>query len=67
MYAVREAARKYDIRELTVDQIRGTTLDDFRKALQIVKPTVNREDLKGYLAWNQKFGSYNYDPEQLDT
>lgn len=52
MFPVRDAARMYNIKTLTADQIRATTLDDFKRALSTIKPTVNRDDLKGYLQWN---------------
>ncbi|CAD8057759.1 unnamed protein product [Paramecium sonneborni] len=67
MYSIRDAAKMYTIKNLKLDQIRATTIDDFKRALQIVKPTVNQNDLKDYLKWNQQFGSYNYDADNLDT
>lgn len=43
--------------EVDAQQIRPIDVNDFRKSLQRVKPTVSPLDLQQYVEWNNQFGS----------
>lgn len=43
--------------EVEAQQIRPIDVNDFRKSLQRVKPTVSQSDLQQYIEWNNQFGS----------
>ena len=42
------------------DEIRGVNIEDFRKALNVVKPSVKQSDLEEYDKWNREYGSENW-------
>jgi spastin len=54
-----------DIENVDIDNIRPLTLDDFREALVNVKATVNQNDLRKFLDWNDINGSYPIREEDL--
>ncbi|KAK9829573.1 hypothetical protein WJX72_006559 [[Myrmecia] bisecta] len=41
------------------DKVRPTGLDDFAEALQCTKPSVSRQQLKGFDEWTRQFGTYS--------
>lgn len=46
-----------NIMEISADQVRPITLEDFRAAMRQVRASVSNADLGAYLDWNEKFGS----------
>ena len=38
------------------NQVRAIDLNDFKRAMSFVKPSVSQKDLKGYVEWNEQFG-----------
>ncbi|ESO01972.1 hypothetical protein HELRODRAFT_94331 [Helobdella robusta] len=48
-----------DIQNISEDQVQAIDLQDFLSALKQVKASVSSQDLKLYLDWNQKFGSWD--------
>ena len=54
-----------DIENVDIDNIRALTLKDFREALNNVKATVNQNDLKKFVEWNDQYGSFPYKEEDL--
>ncbi|KAK3866870.1 hypothetical protein Pcinc_027626 [Petrolisthes cinctipes] len=45
-----------DIHHISIDQVRPITVEDFIKALSIIKPSVSDRDLQLYEDWNAKYG-----------
>lgn len=56
-----------NLENISADEIRAVNIDDFKVSLDLVKPSVNQDDLSKYLDWNEKFGSYQLKQEDLDT
>ena len=56
-----------DITKVTKETLRPVTLDDFKEALKCVKATVHPDDVGKYIEWNKKFGSYQFNLEELDN
>lgn len=54
-----------DIENVDIQNIRALNLDDFKAALNNVKPTVNQNDLKKFLEWNDQYGSFPMKEEDL--
>ena len=54
-----------DIANVDINNIRKTELVDFKAALNMVKATVNQDDLQEYMDWNDKYGSFPISPEDL--
>lgn len=54
-----------DIENVDINNIRPLHVDDFKEALKNVKATVNQDDLKKFLDWNDKYGSFPITEEQL--
>ncbi|XP_010514399.1 PREDICTED: fidgetin-like protein 1 [Camelina sativa] len=58
MGPLREALKRgIDITNLTKDDMRLVTLQDFKDALQEVRPSVSQNELGIYENWNNQFGS----------
>lgn len=58
MGPLREALRKgVDIANLKKEDMRPVMFQDFKNALQDVRPSVSQNELGIYEAWNQQFGS----------
>lgn len=56
------------IAEISFEAVPPATLADLKEALQMVRPTVNKDQLKGYLEWNKNFGSFQFSNEgDLDS
>lgn len=47
-----------DIASIDAANIRPTELQDFKEALENVKPTVKQDDLDKYKEWNDRYGSF---------
>ena len=54
-----------DIENVDASNIRPLTIDDFRTALENVKATVNQNDLKKFLEFNENYGSFQMKDEDL--
>lgn len=54
-----------DIENVDASNIRSLTIDDFRTALENVKATVNQNDLKKFLEFNENYGSFQMKDEDL--
>lgn len=54
-----------DIINVDIENIRPLVLDDFKEALNNVKATVNQNDLKKFLDWNDQYGSFPMKEEDL--
>jgi fidgetin-like protein 1 len=54
-----------DIENVDISNIRPLTLDDFKEALNNVKATVNQNDLKKFLEFNDQYGSFQMKEEDL--
>lgn len=54
-----------DIENVDISNIRPLTLDDFKEALNNVKATVNQNDLKKFLEFNDNYGSFQMKDEDL--
>jgi SpoVK/Ycf46/Vps4 family AAA+-type ATPase len=54
-----------DIENVDISNIRPLTLDDFKHALSFVKATVNQNDLKKFLEFNEQYGSFQMKDEDL--
>jgi fidgetin-like protein 1 len=54
-----------DIANVDVSQIRPLNLEDFREALKNVKATVNQNDLRKFMEWNDSYGSFPIREEDL--
>jgi SpoVK/Ycf46/Vps4 family AAA+-type ATPase len=46
-----------DIQNISPDQVRPVTVDDFRSALTRVRASVSPHDLDNYVAWDKLYGS----------
>ncbi|XP_021932258.1 fidgetin-like protein 1 isoform X2 [Zootermopsis nevadensis] len=46
-----------DIQNISPDQVRPVTLDDFKSALSRVRASVSPHDLDSYVAWDKLYGS----------
>ncbi|XP_024533235.1 ATPase family AAA domain-containing protein FIGL1 [Selaginella moellendorffii] len=58
MYPLREALKAgKDIGKISTEEMRAIGLQDFRAALQEVKPSVSKCELGAYEDWNSQFGS----------
>jgi len=47
-----------DIETINVNDVRPINIDDFKRALKQVRPSVDSSSLDAYRQWNQKFGSW---------
>ena len=56
-----------DVEELNMEEIRGANLQDFKKSLESILPTVNQGDLTRYMDWNKQYGSYQTTDEELNN
>lgn len=57
---IREAIRsEKSVKEVRVEQLRGTGFSDFMKALKTVKATVAEKDIQQYVEWNEIYGSFS--------
>ena len=56
-----------DIARLTKESLRATNSNDFKEALEQVKPTVSQKDLKQYLEWNRSYGTVQFSENDLDS
>ncbi|TKR86688.1 hypothetical protein L596_011227 [Steinernema carpocapsae] len=45
-----------NIEDVSADEIRPICIEDFQKAVKVVRPTVVEEDLVAYKEWDKKFG-----------
>jgi hypothetical protein len=54
-----------DIANIDINNIRATGLQDFIEAFKNVRPSVNGDDLKKFLDWNDKYGSFPISEESL--
>ena len=55
-----------DIASVDINNIRPTGLKDFREALCHTKASVNSSQLKHFLDWNDKYGSFPITQTDLD-
>ena len=46
-----------DILNVDKESVRSIEYQDFEKSLRQVKSSVAEEELKGYISWDQKFGT----------
>lgn len=46
-----------NIRNISPDQVRPVTVDDFKSALTRVRASVSPDDLESYVAWDKLYGS----------
>ena len=56
MAAIREL--ECDLSSLQHQDLRPIDLNDFKLALNHVKPSVSKKDIENCYAWNKEFGSY---------
>ncbi|CAG9319592.1 unnamed protein product [Blepharisma stoltei] len=56
-----------DIMNIDATIIPPVSLHDFEFALTIVKPSVSQKDITFLLDWNEQFGSFQFNMEELDT
>lgn len=54
MEPVREVGMK--IKDMPVSELRHVEIQDFKRALQKIRPSVSKESLKAYQEWNNEFG-----------
>ena len=54
-----------DIENVDASNIRALTIEDFRTALENVKATVNQNDLRKFLEFNENYGSFQMKDEDL--
>ena len=54
-----------DIQNVDIDNIRALNIDDFKAAISNVKATVNQNDLKKFIVWNDLYGSFPMKEEDL--
>jgi len=45
------------VRDINVNELRPIIFEDFKKALQHVKPSISRESISTFEKWNKEFGS----------
>ncbi|XP_022747172.1 ATPase family AAA domain-containing protein FIGL1-like [Durio zibethinus] len=59
MGPIRDAIRDdgKDIRELQPEDLRPVALQDFEKALKVVRPSLSQMELDAYVEWKEKFGT----------
>jgi SpoVK/Ycf46/Vps4 family AAA+-type ATPase len=50
-----------DILSISLENIRDVCLEDFKAALELVKPSVSEKNIGQYVQWNQDFGSFNFE------
>jgi len=50
-----------DILSISLENIRDVCLEDFKAALELVKPSVSEKNIGQYVHWNQDFGSFNFE------
>jgi len=46
-----------EIRDISTQELRPLVLDDFKKALQHVRPSVSKDSIAAFEKWNKEFGS----------
>ena len=56
-----------DANEIDSDSLRAVNINDFKQSMKFVKPSVDQEDLHKFLKWNEKFGSYQYNENDLNS
>ncbi|EAR92505.2 AAA family ATPase (macronuclear) [Tetrahymena thermophila SB210] len=56
-----------DITNIQSSDIRPINKSDFVKSLKQVKATVTSKDLAGYFDWNNQFGSFEINMEEIDS
>ncbi|EGR27561.1 hypothetical protein IMG5_194240 [Ichthyophthirius multifiliis] len=56
-----------DIQKLSIDSIRPVMKSDFMQAIKKVKATVQKKDLNAYFEWNDQFGSYEINIEDINN
>lgn len=56
MHPVREIDTN-DISDISLDEVRPISFNDFKLALSTCRPSVSQDDLGSYIKWDQTFGS----------
>uniref|UniRef100_A0A0G4HF91 AAA+ ATPase domain-containing protein n=1 Tax=Chromera velia CCMP2878 TaxID=1169474 RepID=A0A0G4HF91_9ALVE len=46
-----------ELKQMKAEQLRKITLQDFKDALRVIRPSVGPESLKAYETWNDRFGT----------
>lgn len=74
MYALCAEAALGPVRELgdkissvDVNNVRPVNMDDFITASRMVRASVSRGDLDGYIQWNESYGSFSMEEQNLKT
>jgi SpoVK/Ycf46/Vps4 family AAA+-type ATPase len=50
-----------DILEVSLDNIRDVILNDFKEAVNLIRPSVSEKTFNFYFEWNKNFGSFQYE------
>ncbi|XP_054165766.1 fidgetin-like protein 1 [Oppia nitens] len=58
MEPIRDSTIMDDICNISAQEIRDISYNDFLKSMDFVRPTVRKEDLVIYEKWNQEFGTH---------
>jgi len=59
--------REEDITKIDANSIPPLTLEDFQDAFKVVKPSVSYQDTEELLKWNQNYGSFQFNFEEINT
>ena len=62
MFPIRDMTQLHrgDITRIAAEQLRPVVLNDFKRALQVIKPSVKPESVREFEVWNEQFGSYGH-------
>jgi spastin len=60
MFPIRDITQQNqgDITRIAREQLRPVLLNDFKRATQVIKPSVKPESIREFELWNEQFGSY---------
>ena len=56
-----------DFSTVTNDSLKEIGVTDFKEAMKKVKPSVSSKDLNGYIEWNNEFGSFPIQFEEINN
>jgi SpoVK/Ycf46/Vps4 family AAA+-type ATPase len=55
------------IETIRFSEVPTAKLKHFKEALKFVRPSVNKKVLEKYEDWNEQYGSYQFNPDDLEN
>ena len=65
MMSIRSAGDK--ISSIDANLLRPVVLEDFIQALKTVRPSVSEKTIGQYIKWNEDFGSFQFDIDEINN